>query len=152
MRKLKFLCCQKGQMFVETALVLPVVLVVALIAINLFKFADMCSKFDRVAADQIIAHGISSSHSVNEDAPENLAQRIRTALNCDDNCDIVVSLEGESEGIENMVSVFPKYQVTLKYKPWPHALRLPLVSLESPLCLTHTTSIVVSPYKSGVVI
>ena len=69
MRKLKFLCCQKGQMFVETALVLPVVLVVALIAINLFKFADMCSKFDRVAADQIIAHGISSSHSANEDAP-----------------------------------------------------------------------------------
>ncbi len=50
-------------MFVETALVLPVVLVAALIAINLFKFADMCSKFDRVAADQIIAHGISSSHS-----------------------------------------------------------------------------------------
>ena len=48
MRKMKFLCCQKGQMFVETALVLPVVLVVALIAINLFKFADMCSKFDRV--------------------------------------------------------------------------------------------------------
>lgn len=149
---MKFLCCQKGQMFVETALVLPVVLVVALIAINLFEFADMCSKFDRVTADQIIAHGISSSHSANEDASENLAQRIRTALNCDNNCDIVVSLEGESEGSGNMVSVFPKYQVTLKYKPWPHSLRLPLVSLESPLCLTHTTSIVVSPYKSGVVI
>ena len=149
---MKILCCQKGQMFVETAFVLPVVLVVALIAINLFKFADVCSKFDRVAADQSIAHGISFSHSVNEDAPENLAQRIRAALNCDDNCDIVVSLEGESEGIGNMVSVFPKYQVTLKYKPWPHTLRLPLVSLESPLSLTHTTSIVVSPYKSGVVI
>jgi len=149
---MKFLCCQKGQMFVETALVLPVVLVVALIAINLFKFADMCSKFDRVAADQIIAHGISSSHSANEDATEILTQRIKTALKCDDSCDIVVSLKGEREGIGNMVSVFPKYQVTLKYKPWPHTLRLPLVSLESPLCLTHTTSIVVSPYKSGVVI
>jgi len=152
MRTMKFLCCQKGQMFVETALVLPVVLVVALIAINLFKFADMCSKFDRVAADQIIAHGISSSHSANEDATEILTQRIKTALKCDDSCDIVVSLKGEREGIGNMVSVFPKYQVTLKYKPWPHTLRLPLVSLESPLCLTHTTSIVVSPYKSGVVI
>ena len=90
MRKLKFLCCQKGQMFVETALVLPVVLVVALIAINLFKFADMCSKFDRVAADQIIAHGISSSHSTDGGALENLTQKIKAALNCDDNCDIVV--------------------------------------------------------------
>lgn len=152
MRKMKFLCCQKGQMFVETALVLPVVLVVALIAINLFKFADMCSKFDRVAADQIIAHGISPSRSANEVALEDLAQKIKTVLKCDGNCDIVVSLEGEREGIGNMVSVFPKYQVTLKYKPWPHTLRLPLVSLESPLSLTHTTSIVVSPYKSGVVI
>lgn len=152
MRKMKFLCCQKGQMFVETALVLPVVLVVALIAINLFKFADMCSKFDRVATDQIIAHGISPSRSANEVALEDLAQKIKTVLKCDGNCDIVVSLEGEREGIGNMVSVFPKYQVTLKYKPWPHTLRLPLVSLESPLSLTHTTSIVVSPYKSGVVI
>ena len=149
---MKFLCCQKGQMFVETALVLPVVLVVALIAINLCKFADICSKFDRITADQIIAHGISSSHSTNGGTLDNLTQKIKAALKCDDSCDIVVSSEGESEGIGNMVSGFPKYQVTLKYKPWPHTLRLPLVSLESPLYLTHTTSIVISPYKSGVVI
>ena len=149
---MKFLCCQKGQMFVETALVLPVVLVVALIAINLCKFADICSKFDRITADQIIAHGISSSHSTNGGTLDNLTQKIKAALKCDDSCDIVVLSEGESEGIGNMVSVFPKYQVTLKYKPWPHTLRLPLVSLESPLYLTHTTSIVISPYKSGVVI
>lgn len=152
MKKIKFLCCQKGQMFVETALVLPVVLVVALIAINLCKFADICSKFDRITADQIIAHGISSSHSTNGGTLDNLTQKIKAALKCDDSCDIAVSSEGESEGIGNMVSVFPKYQVTLKYKPWPHTLRLPLVSLESPLYLTHTTSIVISPYKSGVVI
>ena len=152
MKKMKFLCCQKGQMFVETALVLPVVLVVALIAINLCKFADICSKFDRITADQIIAHGISSSHSTNGGTLDNLTQKIKAALKCDDSYDIVVSSEGESEGIGNMVSVFPKYQVTLKYKPWPHTLRLPLVSLESPLYLTHTTSIVISPYKSGVVI
>ena len=112
----------------------------------------MCSKFDRVAADQIIAHGISSSHSTDGGALENLTQKIKTALKCDDNCDIVVSMEGEKEGIGNMVSVFPRYQVTLKYRPWPHTVRLPLVSLESPLYLTHTTSIAVSPYKSGVVI
>ena len=152
MKKMKFLSCQKGQMFVETALVLPVVLVVALIAINLCKFADICSKFDRITADQIIAHGISSSHPTDGETLENLTQKIKAALKCDDSCDIVVSSEGESEGIGNMVSVFPKYQVTLKYKPWPHTLRLPLVSLESPLYLTHTTSIVISPYKSGVVI
>ena len=152
MTKVKLLHEREGQMFVETALVLPVVLVVALISINLFKFADMCSKFDRVSSDQIIAHGISSNQNTTGGGCESLAQNIKTTLQCEDSCEVDVTVEGEKEGIGNLISVFPRYQATLKFKPWPHILRLPLVSLESPLYLTHTTSIVVSPYKSGVVI
>ena len=38
---IKILNNQSGQMFVETAVVLPIVLVIALIVINLFKFANL---------------------------------------------------------------------------------------------------------------
>ena len=148
---IKILNNQSGQMFVETAVVLPIVLVIALIVINLFKFANLCAKFDRISVEQTIMCGSSYSQADSSDASEYIAQRIKSALQ-DDNCDIDVVLEAKDGEMGNLVSVFQKYTATLKYKPWPHVIRLPLVSFDTPLYLVHTSSIVVSPYKSGVVI
>ena len=46
---------QSGQMTVELAVLVPVVIVVALIVANLMEFVDACAAFDRLSLDEVIA-------------------------------------------------------------------------------------------------
>lgn len=48
---------QSGQMTVELAVLVPVVIVVALIVANLMEFVDACAAFDRLSLDEVIAEG-----------------------------------------------------------------------------------------------
>ena len=54
---------ESGQMTVELAAMLPVIIVVALIVYNLAKYAEVCSTFDRVSLDAAVSHGVSPSGS-----------------------------------------------------------------------------------------
>lgn len=54
----KFRSCS-GQMTVELAVLVPVVIVVALTVFNLMRFVSACSAFDRIAADAVVSQGVS---------------------------------------------------------------------------------------------
>ena len=49
---------EEGQMSVELAATLPVVLVVALIILNLMRFVGACAQFDRVAPNAFVSQGV----------------------------------------------------------------------------------------------
>ena len=42
---------QSGQMTVELAVLVPVVIMVALVVVNLMEFVDACAAFDRLSLD-----------------------------------------------------------------------------------------------------
>lgn len=52
---MKILNNKDGQMTVELAVLIPVVVVVALIAINLMEFIDACAAFDVLSSDTVIS-------------------------------------------------------------------------------------------------
>ena len=56
---------QSGQMTVELAVLVPVVIVVALVVVNLMEFVDACAAFDRLSLDEVIAEGVSPAGEQN---------------------------------------------------------------------------------------
>ena len=50
---------RSGQMVVELAVLVPVVLVVALVGVNLMEFMALCARFDRACLDAVVSHGVS---------------------------------------------------------------------------------------------
>ncbi|MCH3942361.1 MAG: pilus assembly protein [Atopobiaceae bacterium] len=50
---------ERGQMTVELAVVVPVVVVMALVVFDLMRFVALCARFDRVSLDAVVSQGIS---------------------------------------------------------------------------------------------
>jgi len=53
---------ESGQMTVEFAVVFPVLIIVAVIAVNALLFLSECATFDRIARDAIRIHGTSPAY------------------------------------------------------------------------------------------
>lgn len=147
---------RSGQMTVELAVMTPVVIVVALVAANLLMYVEACAAFDQAAMGAVIAHGIAPTGSGTQaTAIEEVEAAIEEALGREDLCDVEVSAESVSEGSEGTTfgvsPLLTRYVCTLTYHPWPSSLRLPGITLELPVSLTHTRELVVDRYRSGVV-
>ena len=154
---MKILNNKDGQMTVELAVLIPVVVVVALIAINLMEFIDACAAFDVLSSDTVISQAVSPSQGVDTGALcAQLEGDIASGLQRESSCSVSVRCEdqGLAEGsLTNcLLPHYVKYVCTLKFKPWPRNLNLPIVSYSAPLGLSHEKSIVVDMFKSGVVI
>lgn len=150
---------QSGQMIVECALMLPLVLVVGLIVLNLCRFLQITAFFDQVSNDAVIAQAISPAGKQNN---LNACQSVEEALKASfaeqsytSEVVIEVSAEPSAVGHENALFSFlpryTRYRCRLRFKPYPRVLRLPFISLSSPFELVHTREIVVDHYKTGVV-
>ena len=96
-------------MIVELAVMVPVALVVALVALNLVGYVEACAAFDQAALEAIVAHGVISP-------------------------------------------LMTRYVCTLRYRTWPRFVRLPGVTFEAPVELTHERELVVDRYRPGVVV
>ena len=59
MRAARVFSDESGQMVVEMAVVAPVMIVVAIIAVNLMWFMEACARFDRLAPDIVVALAVS---------------------------------------------------------------------------------------------
>lgn len=146
-----------GQMVVELAVVIPVVLVVALIVLNLMGYIEACAAFDQAVPDTVIACGVSPAQE--QDLPSALssiqAQLTRT-IGREARCEVEVSaapLTDYPEGAPLTLSpLLTRFECTLIYRPWPQELRLPGISLVSPVALRHQRSFVVDRFRSGVVV
>ncbi len=147
---------RSGQMVVELAVMVPVVLVVALIVLNLMGYLEACAAFDQAALDAVIAHGVAPTGEQSlVTAVEEVEAALVEGLGREDTCEVEVSAEDVSEGASGSFAISPlltRYTCTLYYYPWPRLLRMPGITLEAPVSLRHERQLVVDRYRSGVVI
>lgn len=152
-------CCvlqeERGQMTVELAVLLPVVIVVALICFNALRFAELVARFDRVAPDAVLVQGVSPAGS-----PEGLAgvDEVRSQINAampEGACEVQVSLETlgahEAGAIFNLAAGSVRYVCSMSYKPWPASVSIAGASYSLPLELEHKRSFVVDKYRAGII-
>ena len=145
-----------GQMAVELACLMPVVLVMALVAFNLVRFVEACALFDRVALDAVVMQGvapdgeqslISSVSAVRGSISEAFAEM--------PSCEIAVRAVPLSTGSDAGLAVNPlltRFVCTLRFYPWPLAFSVGGIDARVPVALTHEKSIVIDRFRPGVVI
>lgn len=147
---------RSGQMVVELAVLVPVVLVVALVGVNLMEFKALCARFDRACLDAVVSHGVSPA---GEQSQVGAVDEVREALSLamgGSPCVVRVSAERLDDGAGGAsfeISPFlTRYTCSMTFAPWPRELRLPGVSLEAPAVLSHSRELVVDRFRPGVVI
>ena len=147
----------EGQMTVELAVTVPVVIVVALVVVNLMGYVEACAAFDQAALDVVVSHGVAPSGELGRAASvEAVRAALEEALGREGTCEIEVraeDVEVPSGGAFFVVSpLLTRFTCTLVYHPWPRLLRMPGITYEAPLALRHERSLVVDRYRSGVVV
>ena len=135
-----------GQMTIELAVAFPVLLVVAVIAVNACTFFVDCAVFDRVAHEAVRVHAASPAYRHgNAQSCALVEQEIRSALGVD-NVEVAVSCG--SAGLD-----LQRFSATLQYTPTLFGMGLRSEVLGVPLPrLTHSTSLAVDVYKPGVIV
>ena len=127
---------ERGQMTVELAAAFPVLIIVAVIAVNALAFFSECAAFDNVFRDA--GQGIEQSSA--------LVQTALSAAFDAENEAVRVSAEGVSGG-------HTRFTGTLEYMPTLFGLGLRSTVFGIPLPpLTHAVSIAVDCYKPGVLL
>ena len=137
---------ETGQMTIELAAVLPVLMIVAMIAVNAMTFFAECAVFDRAAHEAVRVHAAAPAYGQGPSQSCALAEAdIRTALG-DDN--VVVSVTHTSAERD-----LDRYTATLEFSPtlFGMGLRSHVFGVDMPR-LVHTTSYVVDSYKPGVIV
>ena len=147
-----------GQMSVEFAALLPVMLVVALVGLNLMRYVELCSEFDQVALDAVISQGVSpSGEQTVESAERQVRSCIEEAMGSERGVSVEVTSaeEGRFGGAGENLTVVPsltRFTCTLKVTPWPGRFSIAGMEFVPPLRLVHERSVVVDRYRPGVVV
>lgn len=147
---------ERGQMAVELAVLMPVIVVVALMVYNLSRFVCLCAVFDRVALDSVVFHGVSPSGTQTEVVAVDAVEReIVRALDASDVCSVEVSAErvgvGGGATTFSLAPGLTRFRCVLSFRPWPSSFVMAGVPYEAPLALRHERSLVVDRYRPGVV-
>ena len=137
---------ESGQMTVELAVAFPVLVIVAVIAVNALTFFSECAVFDRVAHEAVRVHAASPAYR--QGAGQSCAlveQEIRASLDADN---LEISVSCSPAGFD-----YEKYTASLAFSPTLFGMGLRSEVLGVPLPrLTHETEYVVDSYKPGVVV
>ena len=131
---------EHGQMAVELAVVMPVILIVLVIAVDMLVFAGECARFDHIAPQRVLAQAASAPMNGYELGARTAA--IRAALESDfakESSSIEVSYEDAGVALASM-SV---YRCTFRFAPWPLSIA------GAPALLEHECNIAVDPYTPG---
>ena len=149
------LSARSGQMAVELACLMPVVLVVAIILFNLLCFVEACAVFDRVALDAVVMQGVAPFGEQSlVSSTEAVRASIQEAFGEMPSCEIEVQASNfsESEGAGLAVNpLLTRFDCTLKFYPWPSSFSIAGIDAGVPLALTHERSLVVDRFRPGVV-
>lgn len=149
---------ERAQATVEMAIVTPVLLVLALIVYNAMMFASAVARFDRVAPDIVIAHGVSPTFGEDGgrlDASVTIASHLEEAMD-GYGLDIEVSStvdDTEDDGsVLSLMGALRTYTCVMRYAPWPSGLSIAGVEIGAPVYLSHERAVTIDPWRSGVVI
>lgn len=136
----------RGQMSVELAVVLPVTIVVAVIAVNALLFFGECAQFDRVGRNAVRICAASPA------AGQDLSQVIAAV-------DSMVGKSMDADNVECDVTAgriadgITRFDLVLRYWPTLFGLGLKREVLGVPLPpLTHSVSLSVDMHKPGIVL
>lgn len=135
-----------GQMTIELAVTMPVLIVVAVIAVNVMTFFSECAVFDRVAHEAVRVYAAAPAYGQNVGQSCALVeQAVRSQVSAD-NLDVTVS-----HGMTG--ADFDEFTVTLVFHPtlFGMGLRSEVFGVALPT-LRHTTRYVIDSYRPGVVI
>lgn len=149
---------ERAQATVEMAIVAPVLLVLALIVYNLMVFVSATARFDRVAPDMVLAHGVAPAGDETPVGPGTAALLVQAQLEeAMESYDVEVEVTAEQGsglegGLLSMMGSLRTYRCTMTYHPWPAAWSIAGVSLGAPLKLEHVREVTVDLWKSGVVV
>lgn len=142
----------RAQATVEMAVVAPVLIVLTLIVYNAMLFMAATARFDRVAPDIVLAHGVASPSD--GDAVSVVLAQLEAAMQGYD-LEIEVNCEqgdGHGESLLSLVGPLKTYRCVMRYRPWPRALSIAGVELGTPAFLIHERTVVVDPWRSGVIV
>lgn len=149
---------ESGQMAVELAALIPVIVVAALTIYNLMGFIEMCAAFDHIALDAVVSQGVSPAGELSQGAAtEAVRSCIEDAL-ASSRC--VVHVTASSRGFSGSTGKvsFPisplltTYTCQLEYRTWPGSFVIAGVVYDSPLTLKHERSLTVDRFRPGVVV
>ena len=133
-------------MTVQLAVAMPVLIIVAVIAVNALTFFAECAVFDRVAHEAVRVHAAAPAYGQSLGQSCALVEQdIRAALGADN---LDVSVTSGSAGFD-----CEQFTATLEFHPtlFGLGLRTEVFGVAMP-ALSHTTSYVVDVYKPGVVV
>lgn len=145
---------RSAQATVEMAVSAPAIIVLAVIVFNLAVFASAVARFDRVAPDIAIAHGVAPAGEGQKGAQEAIAAQLREAME-GYGVEVDVTCEEEEDPSSTILTLIvnPRtYRCTMRYVPWPTGIEIAGVPIGAPLALVHERSVVVDPWRPGVVI
>lgn len=134
-----------GQMTIEVAVAMPVLIVVAVIAVNVMTFFSDCAVFDRVVHDSARIHAAAPGYQQGTGQLCALIEQTASAQLDEPNVQVSVS-----HGVTG--ADFDEYTATLEFYPtlFGRGLRSEVFGVALPH-LTHTTRYVVDSYRAGVV-
>lgn len=148
---------ERAQAVVEMAVVAPVMVVLALIVYNVMVFSAATARFDRVAPDVVLAHGVSpegGEGAGTASAARTVEAQLAAAMEgYDVEVEVRVDEAGEGGGsVLSLVGSLRTYSCTMRYAPWPSGFSIASVSLGAPVFLTHERAVTVDPWRPGVVL
>lgn len=134
-----------GQMTVEFAIALPVLLIVAIIATNALLFMSECAAFDGVFQEAVRVHVTAPAYGDAAHAQQRVTEQLSRAFSRE-NENVQVSSSALFGGNE-------RYTATLSFRPtlFGLGLRSSVFGIELP-ALSHQSTFVVQSYKPGVVV
>lgn len=143
----EYIKASDGQMTVELAIVFPVVIVIAVIAVNALQFFGLCASFDRLSHQTMRVYAASPAYG--SDISQCCTQIERSLQEA-----------FEDKGVASItVTCIPTgadlYEFTARIEYLPSLFKLGLQSEVFGVALprlTHATSFVVDSYRPGVVV
>lgn len=142
-------------MAVELAVLMPVLIAVALVSVNVMRFAEGCARFDRVAPDAVLTRGVSGSGSQGDLSQVSAVREAIEGAMGEVRCEVEVSVD--EQGSESSGATFllgpglTRYVCVLKVAPWPSRVGIAGVGYEMPSFLRHERVVVVDRYRAAVV-
>lgn len=136
----------RGQMTVELAVALPVLLTVALIAVNAATFFGQCAAFDNLFCDAVRVHGASPAYGQSTQESAELVRISLAEAFPQENLEVSVSTEDAGWGHTRFTGVL-RFAPTL----FGYPLRSEVFGVSFPH-LAHRAQIVVDCYKPGVLL
>lgn len=148
---------EHGQMAVEAAVVMPVMIAVAVAVLNLMWFLEDCSRFDRVSLDAVLSQAVSPAGEDQEAGAQEAAVAEAIMLAMGGARGVEVSVEartvwddvGDGLGF-TFAPHLTRYVCTMSYRPWPSALTVAFIDAAIPFELEHSRQITVDRYRPGV--